>query len=92
MSFELTFVAASYLLASLLSAGAMVFDKRAARRGRRRIPEQWLHSLELLGGWPGSFIVQQRFRHKNRKLSYQRTFWLIVAVHICVWGVYIWAR
>ena len=44
-----------------------------------------MHGVELLGGWPGALLAQQMFRHKTRKLSYQLSFWLIVAVHQVVW-------
>ncbi len=37
------------------------------------------HFFELIGGWPGSFVAQHRFRHKVKKTGYQFTFWLIVA-------------
>lgn len=60
-------------------------DKRLARKGQRRIPENLLHVAELLGGWPGALIAQQRYRHKTRKLSYQVPFWLIVVAHQLLW-------
>ena len=69
--------AGSSLLAALLQG----FDKRAAKSGSGRVPEFWLHALELLGGWPGAFLAQRAWRHKTAKLSYQAVFWLIVAFH-----------
>jgi uncharacterized membrane protein YsdA (DUF1294 family)/cold shock CspA family protein len=57
------------------------WDKRRARSKRRREPENLLHLLELVGGWPGAFIAQRHLRHKCAKLSYQIVFWLIVAAH-----------
>lgn len=56
-------------------------DKRSAEAGEWRVPESTLHLFELLGGWPGAFFAQQRFRHKVVKVSYQISFWLIVALH-----------
>ncbi|SJM91388.1 Cold-shock protein (fragment) [Crenothrix polyspora] len=47
-----------------------------------RIPEKSLHTLELLGGWPGALLAQRTLRHKNRKPSYQVVFWLIVGLHV----------
>ncbi|WP_148716548.1 DUF1294 domain-containing protein [Chitinolyticbacter meiyuanensis] len=61
-------------------------DKDAAERGRRRIPESTLHTGELLGGWPGAWVAQRLFRHKNRKRSYQVVFWFIVLLHLAGWG------
>ena len=57
------------------------WDKNRAQKKGQREPEQELHLLELLGGWPGAFIAQRSLRHKCSKLSYQIVFWLIVATH-----------
>ncbi len=82
-----------YAAASVVTFVAYGFDKwsagRAARSGRRpfRIAEQTLHFMELMGGWPGALIGQQVFRHKRSKGAYMRVFWVIVVVHVVVWGV-----
>jgi uncharacterized membrane protein YsdA (DUF1294 family) len=76
------FVAATYaLLINGITYLIYAHDKRQARAGAWRVPEVVLHMLELLGGWPGAFVAQRRLRHKCVKLSYQFTFWFIVAVH-----------
>ena len=56
-------------------------DKRRAESAQWRIPESTLHLCELLGGWPGAFFAQRKFRHKTAKSSYQVTFWAIVLIH-----------
>lgn len=56
-------------------------DKSRAQAKDWRVPEAVLHSLELLGGWPGAFLAQHLVRHKNAKFSYQVWFWVIVAAH-----------
>lgn len=60
----------------------MLMDKRSAEKGEWRTPEWKLHSLELLGGFLGSFAAQRICRHKIKKTSYQITFWIIVFSHI----------
>lgn len=75
----------AYPLASLISFIQYWQDKANAQRGRWRTPENALHLIELLGGWPGALVAQQCFRHKTRKLSYQLVFWAIVAAHQAVW-------
>jgi len=75
----------AYGVASVLAYGLYWHDKQQARAGQWRTPEKVLHAVELLGGWPGALLAQQMFRHKTRKLSYQLSFWLIVAVHQVVW-------
>lgn len=57
-------------------------DKRAARKGLWRIPENHLHALEFLGGWVGAFAAQKFFRHKTKKKTYQTMFWLILFFQI----------
>jgi len=73
---------AGYLiLVSGLSYWTMASDKKKALSKDWRIPESQLHILEIIGGWPGSFLAQCRFRHKNRKLRYQLPFWVIVGLY-----------
>jgi uncharacterized membrane protein YsdA (DUF1294 family)/cold shock CspA family protein len=75
-------------LYSFLSALTILFygaDKKRALLSRWRIPERYLHLLELLGGWPGALLAQRDFRHKLTKASYQHRFWAIVALHGVVW-------
>ena len=78
-------VLALYPLASLVSFVQYWWDKSSAQAGHWRTPENVLHLVELLGGWPGALVAQQCFRHKTRKLSYQLVVWLIIAAHQLVW-------
>jgi len=80
-------VAALYFAMSVIAFGAYGLDKSAARKVRWRTQESTLHLLELLGGWPGALIAQGSFRHKTRKLSFQITFWFMVAINL---GVLAW--
>ncbi|MFT3869178.1 MAG: DUF1294 domain-containing protein [Nibricoccus sp.] len=66
---------------SFTSFACLWLDKRRAEQERWRVPENFLHLLELAGGWPGSFVAQRLFRHKISKLSYQIVFWLIVVAY-----------
>lgn len=43
------------------------WDKSLAERGARRVREDTLLLVALLGGWPGAKIAQRRFRHKTVK-------------------------
>ena len=72
-----------YWLASGVSYLLYFSDKSAAgRRGVRRTPEDTLHLLDLLGGWPGALLAQHAYRHKTVKVSFQAVFWLTVFVNV----------
>lgn len=82
-----------FLLYYLLIINIVTFlvyfiDKRKAIKGRWRIPEKHMHLLELLGGTPFAFLAHRFLRHKNRKVSYQVVFYLIVTLQISLW--YFW--
>lgn len=64
-----------YGVASLVCFGVYARDKSAAIQGRRRVSEDTLLVLGLLGGWPGAIVAQQRLRHKSSKSSFRARFW-----------------
>ncbi|TCM70985.1 uncharacterized membrane protein YsdA (DUF1294 family) [Acinetobacter calcoaceticus] len=57
-------------------------DKEAAQLGRRRIPEQSLHILAFLGGWPAAWLAQQRLRHKTQKQPFRKIYHLTIVFHL----------
>ena len=76
----------SYGAASVLTLAVYGWDKYRAQKEQWRVSEVTLHFLELIGGWPGALIAQRLFRHKNRKVTFQIAFWLIVFAHLAIWG------
>lgn len=77
-----------YIFMIFTTAVAFFIDKRLAQNGARRIPEKWLHSLEIMGGWPGALVASELFRHKRQKTSYMYPLYAISALHILLWGLY----
>lgn len=75
----------AYLIMSLTTFLVYARDKTKAYKNEWRTSESTLHLFELLGGWPGALITQRVIRHKNKKTSFQITFWLIVIIHIAIW-------
>ncbi|PCO04370.1 DUF1294 domain-containing protein [Microbulbifer flavimaris] len=75
-----------YLALSLLTLLLYFKDKRAAVRGHWRTPEQTLHLLSLLGGWPGAALGQSLLRHKSRKGSFRMVYWLTVGLNLAALG------
>lgn len=70
------------LLLSALTYGLYAKDKRAARLELRRTPEQTLHWLSLLGGWPGALMAQAQLRHKTQKQPFKTLLWLTIIGHL----------
>jgi uncharacterized membrane protein YsdA (DUF1294 family)/cold shock CspA family protein len=77
------------LLLSLLAFFAYGFDKNAAETGRWRTPENTLHMLSLVGGWPGAWVAQRLFRHKVRKASFMAGYWATVFAHVAAVGAWV---
>ena len=70
----------------LFSAAAFLMygaDKSAAEQGRWRTSESTLHTLALIGGWPGALVAQRVFRHKTTKQPFRTIFWFTVIAN-CV--------
>lgn len=73
-----------YLGISAVTFAAFGWDKMQAQAGGWRTRENTLHTLALLGGWPGGLLAMRLFRHKTRKLSFQLLFWLAVIANVYV--------
>lgn len=80
-------ILAWYVFASLITLGVFWFDKQRAvsADGRRRVPEKTLHTLSLLGGFPGAWAAMRWVRHKNRKTAFVITTAAITLVHAIAW-------
>lgn len=78
-----------YLGMSALSYFMYWSDKSAAQKGRSRTPENRLHIVDFLGGWPGALIAQQQFHHKTVKQPFGFVFRLTVLLNLAagVWLV-----
>lgn len=50
-------------------------DKSAAAQGKWRTSESTLHTIALVGGWPGALIARRVFRHKTTKQPFRTFFW-----------------
>ena len=61
------------LIINVITAITYAHDKRAARRGARRVPERTLFLLNLAGGVVGAWAVFFLMRHKTRHIS----FWIV---------------
>ncbi|MEK6204996.1 MAG: cold shock and DUF1294 domain-containing protein [Amylibacter sp.] len=73
----------AYIILSVLAFRLYKKDKSAAEWDEWRTPENTLHMISLIGGWPGALIAQNKLRHKSKKLSFRVAYWATVMVN-CV--------
>ena len=69
-------------IANALTYWLYAQDKEAALLGNRRIPEQSLHILSFLGGWPTAWLAQERLRHKTQKQPFRKIYFCTIALNI----------
>ncbi|MHA3080341.1 DUF1294 domain-containing protein [Acinetobacter sp. ANC 5502] len=77
----------SWLLLYSLLINALCYwqytqDKTAAQQNQRRVPEQTLHLLSLLGGWPAAWFAQQKLRHKTQKQPFRQIYFATIVLNI----------
>ncbi|MBM9613427.1 cold shock and DUF1294 domain-containing protein [Desulfobulbus rhabdoformis] len=70
-----------YAAMSLITFFVYGKDKYAAQNGQWRISESGLHTLSLLGGWPGARLAQSFLRHKSSKGSFLFIYWITVVLN-----------
>jgi len=85
--FVMSGILPNYVLWWLLGTSVMSFvmyakDKAAAKKSSQRTPESTLHTLALVGGWPGALFAQELLRHKSRKKSFRTVFWVTVFLNV----------
>ena len=59
-----------FVAINLFSFGLCGWDKRAAKRGARRVPERRLLAFCALGGSPAFLLGMALFHHKTRKARF----------------------
>ena len=87
-----TAIAAWYALLSGVTYLAYAHDKRRSRRRGRRVRESTLHTLELLGGWPGAYLAAFRLRHKSRKRSFRVKRAAVTLLNLATLAAVLYAR
>lgn len=86
-----TIILAGYwALISLFAVCATLWDKRAARRHRRRVPEATLLLLAVLGGGVCMYITMKAIRHKTLHKKFMIGLPLIILLHGALAAAAIW--
>lgn len=71
-------------LINLITYWVYAQDKEAAQAGNRRVPENTLHILSVLGGWPAAWLAQQRLRHKTQKQPFRNIYFCTIVFNILI--------
>lgn len=77
-----------YILSiSIISIFAVMLDKNAARKGKRRISENALMTLAAIGGGAAMYFSMRIIRHKTRKNKFMVGIPVIVMLEIAVLAI-----
>ena len=85
LSFIHVLPAYSFIFIALMNVLSYWFyaqDKEAAQLGNRRVPEQTLHIISFLGGWPAAGLAQQKLRHKTQKQPFRKIYFCTIVLNI----------
>ena len=69
---------------SLLTAVITITDKINAKNGSRRIPEDFLLTLALLGGSVAEYIIMKLIRHKTRHKKFMAGLPVLIVIQIAI--------
>lgn len=74
------------VVVNIVSAVLFTYDKVAAIRRKRRIPELVLHFSEVTGGVFFVVMLMYLINHKNRKPDYNRITYAVLIVWTVIAG------
>ena len=77
-----------FLGISALTAAITIGDKLAAKCGWRRVPEQTLFLLALIGGAAAMYVTMLLIRHKTKHKRFMLGLPLIIAVHCAIYWIW----
>lgn len=71
-----------YLIVNLINFSMMAFDKSAAIKGKRRVPEKNFYILAVIGGGFGGLISMVIKHHKTHHLDFIMVFTITAVLHV----------
>lgn len=91
---EMNKLVIAYLaLISVLTAIVTIIDKINAKAGGRRVPEDFLLTLGLLGGSASEYITMKLIRHKTRHKKFMVGLPVLIAIQaIITIGLWIYTQ
>ncbi|MBM9519216.1 DUF1294 domain-containing protein [Desulforhopalus vacuolatus] len=85
-----TLIPKLYLVTGLVTCALYAWDKHAAIRSQRRIPEKTLHLASLAGGWPMALTAAAYLHHKTLKQPFRNIFRLTVCGNCALLALYLY--
>lgn len=76
-----------YAALNVAASCLFAWDKRAARRAGRRVPERTLLATVWLGGWAGAGAAMWLARHKTRRWAFRLSVAGAAAGHLVLCGL-----
>ena len=79
-----------FIIINLIGFFIMWLDKRKAKKGKWRIPENTLLLFAIIGGSIGGIIGMYTFRHKTQKAKFVIGFPVVLICQILIIILQIW--
>ena len=92
ITFDMYYYIVWFICISALTAVLTIYDKIAAQRGSRRIPEKTLLFCGFSGGAAVEFIIMRIIRHKTRKKKFMITLPLFMVLHTALFALLIYCE
>ena len=73
-----------FILISAVSIIMTVYDKWAAKRKKRRVPEGTLLSLGIVGGAAAMYLTMKMIRHKKKKKKFMVGLPIEILLHVLI--------
>lgn len=74
-------------VANVVGAALFWYDKRAAVRDARRVPERTLLGAAVLGAAPLMLFLSSKLRHKTRKQPFRMRLQAMVLIELALVGL-----
>ena len=86
MNYQIVFIVAAVALVAMncLSFGLMAYDKRCARRRRRRVPESTLFLVTACFGGVGGVLAMKLLHHKTLHWDFKVFFPMMMTVQLAL--------
>ena len=62
-------------------------DKFLAKAEWKRVPERWLHTLSLIGGFAGAWVGMKLFNHKTSKPKFRLVMLAGLLLHTAFFAI-----